>query len=62
MRPDVRRRGIARALLAHVLGDLHAAGTADVSGIVDETNIAAVTLAEAVGGRRTSSNLELVLR
>ena len=62
VRPDVRRRGVARALLAHVLGDLHAAGTADVSGIVDETNVAAVALAEAVGGRRTSSNLELVLR
>ena len=62
VRPDVRRRGIARALLAHVLGDLHAAGTADVSGIVDETNVAAVALAEAVGGRRTGSNLELVLR
>jgi hypothetical protein len=45
-----------------VLGDLHDAGTPDVSTIVDETNVAAVTLTEAVGGRRTSSNLELVLR
>ena len=62
VRPDVRRIGIARALLGHVLGDLHAAGTADVSGIVDETNVAAVALADAIGGRRTTSSLELVLR
>jgi GNAT superfamily N-acetyltransferase len=62
VRPDVRRRGIARALLARVLGDLHQTGTADVSTIVDETNVAGVTLAESVGGRRTGSQLELVLR
>lgn len=62
VRPDVRRRGIARALLAHALGDLHDADTPDVSTIVDETYVAAVTLTEAVGGRRTRSNLELVLR
>jgi ribosomal protein S18 acetylase RimI-like enzyme len=62
VRPDVRRRGIAGALLAHVLGGLHEAGTSDVSGTVDEANEPAVALAESVGGRRTTSNLELVLR
>jgi GNAT superfamily N-acetyltransferase len=61
VRPDVRRRGIARALLAHVLGDLHDAGTRDVSATVDEANLPAVALVEAVGGRRGTSQLELVL-
>ena len=61
VRHDVRRRGIARALLAHVLGDLHDAGTRDVSAIVDEGNLPAVALVEAVGGVRTTSQLELVL-
>jgi ribosomal protein S18 acetylase RimI-like enzyme len=61
VRHDVRRRGIARALLAHVLGDLHDAGTRDVSATVDEANLLAVALAEVVGGRRGTSQLELVL-
>ncbi len=62
VRPDVRRRGIARALLAHVLGDLHARGTAAVSAIVDEVDLPAATLVESLGAERTTSQLEMVLR
>jgi ribosomal protein S18 acetylase RimI-like enzyme len=57
-----RRRGIARALLAHVLGSLHVAGTALASADVHEANGAAIALCEGVGAWRASSNLELVLR
>lgn len=61
VRTDLRRRGIARALLARALGDLHGAGTREVSAVVDETDAVGVALAEAIGGRRAWSNLELVL-
>jgi GNAT superfamily N-acetyltransferase len=57
-----RRRGIARALLAHVLGSLHVSGIASASADVHEANEAAVALFDGVGARRASSNLELVLR
>lgn len=53
------RRGIARALLSHVLGTLHLSGVAAVSAEVDESNKAALALLEGIGGRRTSSSLEL---
>ena len=59
---DHRRRGIARALLAHVLGSLHRSGVETASAEVNESNGAAMALFEGVGARRTSSNLELVLR
>jgi GNAT superfamily N-acetyltransferase len=62
VRPDVRRRGIARALLAHLLGDLHEHGTAAVSAMVDETNLAAVALLAGIAAERTTSQFELVLR
>jgi GNAT superfamily N-acetyltransferase len=61
VREDVRRRGIARALLAHVLGDLHERGTEAVSAMVDETNLPAATLMSSLGAERTASQLELVL-
>ncbi|MFB9718199.1 GNAT family N-acetyltransferase [Planobispora longispora] len=62
IRSDRRRRGIARALLAHVLGALHGCGIETAPADVNESNGAAVALFEGVGARRASSNLELVLR
>jgi ribosomal protein S18 acetylase RimI-like enzyme len=62
VRTDQRRRGIARALLAHVLGSLHRSGIDTASAEVDESNEAALALFEGVGARRASSNLELVRR
>ncbi|RDI69272.1 GNAT family N-acetyltransferase [Nocardia pseudobrasiliensis] len=58
---DVRRRGIARALLADVLGALHGSGIETVSAYVNEADTAAVALFDGVG-RRAGSNLELVRR
>jgi GNAT superfamily N-acetyltransferase len=62
VRADRRRRGIAGALLAHVLGSLHRRGIDTASAEVDEANEAAVALFEGVGARRAGSNLELVRR
>jgi GNAT superfamily N-acetyltransferase len=62
VRADQQRRGIGRALLAHVLGSLHGSGIATASAEVDESNAAATALFEGVGARRMSSNLELVCR
>lgn len=62
VRSDLRRRGIARALLAEVLGSVHRRGIATASADVNQSNGAAIALFEGVGARRTSSNLELVLR
>lgn len=62
VRADQQRRGIARALLAHVLGSLHRAGITAASAQVDASNIAAMALFDGVGAVRASSNLELVHR
>jgi ribosomal protein S18 acetylase RimI-like enzyme len=62
VRSDQRRRGIARALLAHVLGSAHRSGVETASAEVNESNGAAMALFEGVGAWRVSSNLELVLR
>ncbi|MFC7478833.1 GNAT family N-acetyltransferase [Luedemannella flava] len=62
VRSDLRRRGIARALLAEVLGSAHRRGIATASADVHQSNGAAIALFEGVGARRTGSNLELVLR
>lgn len=62
VRSDQRRRGIARALLAEVLGSAHRRGITTASADVVQSNGAAIALFESVGARRTSSNLELVLR
>jgi len=59
VRAGEQRRGIARALLSHVLGTLHRSGIAAASAEVDESNTAALALIEGVGGRRVSSGLEL---
>ena len=61
VRSNQHRRGIARALLAHVLGALHRFGIPTASAEVNESNGAALALFEGVGARRASSNLELVL-
>ena len=62
VRADRRRRGIARALLAQMLGSLHHRGIEAASAEVDESNAAAMALFESAGARRAGSNLELVLR
>ncbi|WP_103352016.1 GNAT family N-acetyltransferase [Amycolatopsis sp. CA-128772] len=62
VRTDRRRRGIGRALLAHVLDVLHHRGIPAASAEVNEANSAAVALVEGAGARRVGSNLELVLR
>ncbi len=60
VRAGHQRRGIARALLAHVLDALHRQGIETASAEVNESNVAAMALFE--DARRAGSNLELVLR
>jgi GNAT superfamily N-acetyltransferase len=62
VRADQHRRGIARALLAHVLGPLHRCGIDSATAEVDESNLEATALFEAINARRVGSNLELVRR
>jgi ribosomal protein S18 acetylase RimI-like enzyme len=62
VRADLRRRGIGRALLTHMLDSLHHSGIETASAEVDESNGAAMALFEGVGAQRASSTLELVLR
>jgi GNAT superfamily N-acetyltransferase len=62
VRAEEHRRGIARALLANVLGSLHRSGIETTSTEVNESNQAAIALFEGLGARRASSNLELVWR
>jgi GNAT superfamily N-acetyltransferase len=52
--------GIGRALLAHALASLHHAGYPAASAEVNESNAAALALAEGAGARQVGSNLELV--
>jgi ribosomal protein S18 acetylase RimI-like enzyme len=61
VRADMRRRGVARTLLAQVLGSLHGRGIELAWAEVNESNGAALALFEGIGARRGSSNLELVL-
>ncbi|SFW70513.1 GNAT family N-acetyltransferase [Amycolatopsis australiensis] len=61
VRAGHRRRGIARALLAHALGALHESGIPAATAEVNEANPAATALFGGIGGaRRMSSALELV--
>ncbi|GAA2692995.1 GNAT family N-acetyltransferase [Actinoplanes palleronii] len=62
VRDGLRRRGIAQALLAEVLGATHRRGIEMASADVNQANGAAIALFESVGARRAGSNLELVLR
>ncbi|PYC87670.1 GNAT family N-acetyltransferase [Streptomyces tateyamensis] len=60
VRADQHRRGIARALLAQVLGEQHRGGRDSVWAEVDQANPAAVALFEGIGARRAATTLELV--
>lgn len=60
VRAGERRRGIARALLAHALGTLHRSGAAAAWAEVHESGRAASALFEGIGARSAGSNLELV--
>lgn len=60
VREELRRRGVARALLGHVLGLMYEGGIGAASAEVDEGNRAAVHLVEGIGGRRVSSAVEMV--
>ncbi|MGW1892552.1 GNAT family N-acetyltransferase [Streptomyces sp. NPDC002004] len=62
VRADHRRRGAARALLAHALGSLHRTGIETAVAEVDESNQAATALLDGIGAQRAGSNLELVCR
>ncbi|MEV6965993.1 GNAT family N-acetyltransferase [Hamadaea sp. NPDC051192] len=62
VRADQQRRGIARALLAHVLDSLHRVGIHSASAEVDDRNLAAMELFESLGATRVGRNLELVCR
>ncbi|MBD0692622.1 GNAT family N-acetyltransferase [Streptomyces sp. CBMA123] len=62
VRAALHRRGIARALLAHALDELHRHGTATAWTEVTETDTAATALFEGIGARRDGSTLELVRR
>ncbi|WP_163506341.1 GNAT family N-acetyltransferase [Fodinicola acaciae] len=57
-----RRRGIARAMLAHALDSLHRNGIQTASADINAANHAALALFEGIGARRAGSNLELVHR
>jgi ribosomal protein S18 acetylase RimI-like enzyme len=60
VRTGHRRRGVARALLAHTLGALHRIGKDTASAEVTESNLAATALFEGIGARRAGSSLELI--
>lgn len=60
VRAGERRRGIARALLAHALGVLHEAGHDSAWAEAHESNRAACALLEGAGAERVGGNLELV--
>ncbi|MEQ0564372.1 GNAT family N-acetyltransferase [Amycolatopsis sp. NEAU-NG30] len=62
VRTSARRRGIGRALLAHVLKTLHDKGIPAASAEVTDGNVAAIALFEGAGARRTGSSVELVMR
>jgi ribosomal protein S18 acetylase RimI-like enzyme len=60
VREGLRCRGIARAMLAEVLGALHRGGVEAASAEVDERNSAARALFEGIGAQRVSSAVEMV--
>ncbi|MFC4944726.1 GNAT family N-acetyltransferase [Pseudonocardia sp. GCM10023141] len=60
VREDRRGRGIARAMLAEVLGALHRGGVETASAEVDERNTAASALFEGIGAQHVSSAVEMM--
>lgn len=59
VRTGARRRGIARAMLAEVLGALHRDGVDAATADVDTANGAATALFEGLGARRVGGVVEL---
>ncbi|GEL22700.1 ribosomal-protein-alanine N-acetyltransferase [Pseudonocardia sulfidoxydans NBRC 16205] len=59
VRTGLRRRGIARALLAEVLSMLHRNGIPTATAEVDEHNTAAAALFEGIGAQRVGGTLFL---
>ncbi len=60
VRARLRRRGIARAMLAEVLGALHRGGIEAATADVDASNTAATALLDGIGARRVGGVVELV--
>ena len=60
VREGLRRRGIARAMLAEVLDALHRGGIETATAEVDERNTAATALFEGIGARRVGGTVEMV--
>ncbi|MFF2505775.1 GNAT family N-acetyltransferase [Streptomyces sp. NPDC058067] len=60
VRAGQQRRGIARALLGHVLESLHRSGVPRATAEISETNAAAAALFHHFGAQRVATNLELV--
>ncbi len=60
--PPYRRRGAARALLAHVFDVLVARGEASVTAEADDTNTSSVSLLVGLGARRYGGSVELLKR
>jgi ribosomal protein S18 acetylase RimI-like enzyme len=60
VRAGLRRRGIARAMLAEVLGALHRGGIETATADVDASNSATTALFEGIGARHVGGVVELV--
>ena len=60
VRAGLRRRGIARAMLAEVLGAVHRGGIEAATADVDASNSAATALFDGIGARRVGGVVELV--
>jgi hypothetical protein len=60
VRAGLRRRGIARAMLAEVLGALHRGGIQTATADIDASNRAATALVDGIGARRVGGVVELV--
>ena len=60
VRRQYRRRGLAKAMLAHVFRVLDERGVRDVTTEVDDTNVASTALIVGAGACRTGSSVELV--
>ncbi|MER5949082.1 GNAT family N-acetyltransferase [Streptomyces sp. NPDC001904] len=61
VRADRQRRGVARALLADVLGSLHRSGVRAATAETGAANTAAAALFDDIGAERVGTNLEVVL-
>jgi RimJ/RimL family protein N-acetyltransferase len=60
VQPGYRRRGLARAMLAAVLGVLQDRGAAEVVAEVADTNTASLALLDSLGARRTGGAVWLI--